>query len=173
MQPYPRTIQNDAGYKTRRNLRIAVSSCFGVLTVAFAVWWLRSYWWNDAVIVPIPGHRAIAVDSGRGYLTTRIFNYAGAPSSQGPKFSKQSTAINVTNVSGQATNSRFALPYRFMWHFGGLTQPFWAPFIACLCVAVIPWLRQLTMSKSFSLRALFIATTLLAVVLGLAMWAVR
>jgi hypothetical protein len=42
--------------------------------------------------------------------------------------------------------------------------PYWFPVVLSLVVAVAPWLRW---SRRFSLRTLLIATTLVAVVLGL------
>lgn len=174
MQPYPRIIQHDAGYQTRRNIRIGVSTCFGVPAVLLAMLWLRSYWWVDSVTVPISSRTAVAFDSGRGYLTTRLFDYSRAPITQGAKFTRTSTAIDESFLrQGSATTQRFVLPYRFMWQFGGLTQPLWAPLAACLCISVIPWFRQLAIPKRFSIRSLLIITTLVALALGLPVWAVR
>ena len=47
--------------------------------------------------------------------------------------------------------------------------PYWFPAFVCGIAAVLPWWRRTTWS--FSLRTLLIATTLVAVVLGLAVWA--
>ena len=49
-----------------------------------------------------------------------------------------------------------------------LAFPQWCPVLASMILAVIPWLRW-----RFSLRTLLIATTLVAVVLGIIVWAVR
>ena len=46
--------------------------------------------------------------------------------------------------------------------------PFWAPVLVLSLIAVAPWLPQ-----RFSLRTLLIATTLVAVVLGLIVWSIR
>jgi hypothetical protein len=174
MQPYPRIIQHDAGYQIRRNIRIGVSTCFAVMAAVLALLWLRSYWWVDAVTVPIFSRTAIAFDSGRGYLTTRRFDYSRAPISQRAKFTRTSTAIDESFLrQGSPTGQRFVLPYRFVWRFGGLTQPLWAPLVVCLCVAVAPWLRQLAIPTRYSIRSLLIITTLVALALGLAVWAVR
>jgi hypothetical protein len=48
--------------------------------------------------------------------------------------------------------------------------PHWFPTMAIAILAAIPWLRW---SKRFSLRALLIATTLVALVLGLVVWALQ
>ena len=46
----------------------------------------------------------------------------------------------------------------------------WFPVLLSIMLAVAPWIR---LSKRFSLRTLLIATTLVAVVLGLVVWAAR
>jgi hypothetical protein len=48
-----------------------------------------------------------------------------------------------------------------------LIIPYWLPCLATATLAIIPWLRR------FSLRTLLIAMTLIAVVLGLVIWAAR
>jgi len=52
-----------------------------------------------------------------------------------------------------------------------ITFPFWFAFAIAAFLATAPWLRQL--SLRFSLRTLLIATTLIAVALGLIVWATR
>jgi hypothetical protein len=51
-----------------------------------------------------------------------------------------------------------------------IAGPFWCPVLAMAVIASISWLPW---SSRFSLRTLLIATTLVAVVLGLAVWAIR
>jgi hypothetical protein len=47
-----------------------------------------------------------------------------------------------------------------------LQAPLWFPTLICAIGATLPWV-----SVKFSLRAMFIATTLVAVVLGAVVWA--
>ncbi len=47
-------------------------------------------------------------------------------------------------------------------------MPHWFLLVTCGVASVIPWI-----SYRFSLRTLLIATTLVAIVLGLAVWAAR
>jgi hypothetical protein len=49
-----------------------------------------------------------------------------------------------------------------------VTAPFWFPMLLTTLLVVAPWLQSL--SWRFSLRTLLIATTLVAVVLGLVVW---
>ena len=51
-----------------------------------------------------------------------------------------------------------------------LIIPYWLPCLAAATIALLPWLKW---SKRFSLRTLLIATTLVAVALGLIVWAAR
>jgi hypothetical protein len=48
--------------------------------------------------------------------------------------------------------------------------PIWSAGMVAFALAVVPWLR---LSKRFSLRTLLITTTLVAVVLGFAVYAAR
>ena len=48
---------------------------------------------------------------------------------------------------------------------GALRTPYLLPFLIVVLVATAPWLR-----RSFSLRTLLIATTLVAIGLGLIVW---
>jgi hypothetical protein len=52
-----------------------------------------------------------------------------------------------------------------------VTVQHWLVILVMGVVAVVPWIRQLRLR--FSLRTMLIATTLVAVVLGLIVWAVR
>src|SRR3954447_21045285 len=49
--------------------------------------------------------------------------------------------------------------------------PYWFPLLISIAFAAAPWLRELKLR--FSLRTLLVATTLIAVVLGLIVWAAR
>jgi hypothetical protein len=51
----------------------------------------------------------------------------------------------------------------------GHMVPYWAIVLPSAALASVPWIRW---SKRFSLRTLLIATTLVAVVLGVVVWAV-
>jgi hypothetical protein len=58
----------------------------------------------------------------------------------------------------------------FSWDYDYLALPYWFVVATPAVVAIAPWIRC---SKQFSLRTLLIATTLVAVVLGLVVWTVR
>jgi hypothetical protein len=52
-----------------------------------------------------------------------------------------------------------------------VAAPYWFPVATVAMIAVLPWMREL--KWQFSLRTLLIATTLIAVVMGLAVWATK
>jgi hypothetical protein len=52
-----------------------------------------------------------------------------------------------------------------------LEIPYWVPVVFITALAIVPWIRQLRWR--FSLRTLLIAMALIAVVLGLAVYAAR
>jgi hypothetical protein len=54
---------------------------------------------------------------------------------------------------------------------GVVVFPYWSGVLLAVTLAAAPWIRQL--NWRFSLRALLIAITLVAVVLGLVVWAAK
>ena len=54
-----------------------------------------------------------------------------------------------------------------------LQFPFWFAVVQTTLLMLLPWLSLLPFSSRFSLRTMLIATTLLAVVLGLMVWTIR
>ncbi len=54
-----------------------------------------------------------------------------------------------------------------------IAGPLWCPILLTTLLAILPWTISLDRLRRFSLRTLLIATTLVALVLGLAVWAAR
>jgi hypothetical protein len=65
--------------------------------------------------------------------------------------------------------SNFGLGFAGSWDRYGLVAiiPIWFPVMIASIVAVAPWIKY---RPRFSLRTLLIATTLIAVVLGVVVW---
>jgi hypothetical protein len=59
-------------------------------------------------------------------------------------------------------------PQMFVRRSTGIAIPYWSLALVTGCSAALPWFTY-----RFSLRTLLIATTLVGVVLGLAVWALR
>ncbi len=128
-----------------RYLRIAFSATCGIACVLLIVLWVRSYWWMDST----------------GYLT----------SVQGKLFVQEYLIINSPTGSafrGPCGITSLPTGWGFVPIDGGVTLPIWSLVVPMAILAAVPWIRW-----RFSLRTLLIATTLVAVVLGLIVWLVR
>ncbi|MGD9632267.1 MAG: hypothetical protein AB7G28_25850 [Pirellulales bacterium] len=152
-----------------RKLRIAVSVFFGLLTVALCVLWVRSYWRVDALEANVAFY-IFGVSSAVGEIEIGYEEFFF-----GVDFSFSSTPI-VPEVNkflwfGWDGKSKFPT---FGFGFDGLTLtlPIWFLALICAACAVTIW-RSTDASTRFSRRTLLIATTLVAVVLGIGVWLAR
>jgi hypothetical protein len=151
-----------------RKLRIAWSVMCAIATVLLIVLWVRSYWWLDGISSPMSNGLGFQVYSTDG----RIVCSEGSPA--GPTQSKP-WELNIgyehTLEGAEASNSVFRgfdiLREPCVTRIRG---PHWFPVLIFAALTAAPWLRG---SRKFSLRTLLIATTLVAVVLGLVAWAAR
>ena len=68
--------------------------------------------------------------------------------------------------------SDFGLVFAGSWDTYGVVAiiPIWFPVMLASVIAVVPWIKS---SPSFSLRTMLIAMTLVAVVLGVGVWAAK
>ena len=152
-----------------RRVRIAVSVFFALVAVALCVLWVRSQDHIDRLTWHYRRPRAIQVGTEPGRIDIKVFT--DAP-----------TIIPATNSH----------PSRQLWTpfvetmrlYGGVTN--WTPEImndpSGTIIAIPQWLLVTMLGlfasaswliTRFSLRALLIATTLLAVLLGLGVWLAR
>jgi hypothetical protein len=140
-----------------RDLRIAVSAVFGVLCVVLLVLWVRSYWklstFGEYVT---PSHR-YHLYSFKGQLVLSKYqrSWAGAE------------LILAVPIEGLEEVAAHPPGFGIATWYGGdfIVVSYWLMIVANLCLAIMPWLAW-----RFSLRTLLIATTLIAVVLGLVVW---
>ena len=142
-------------------LRIAASVFFAVVTVALCVLWVRSYRSEDR----LSGHAAsvgVRFYSSRGWIVC-FKNNAISPGQYtwsmelgsdywlAPDDSRLGFSSPVSFFSGATTSN--------------ISMPHWFVIVIASSLVVIPWIRW-----RFSLRTLLIATTLVAIVLGLGVW---
>ena len=163
-----------------RYLRIAFSATCGIACVLLVVLWVRSYWIVD-VLEKRTASQRVQVESRTGRLTFWQFNPVTLKMS--PKDTKNlldSMAIGQFYGCCPVDNG----PRRPYWHQasilsfgrfgGGLDRvtfvPYWFPVLISAACTALPWIRW---SRRFSLRTLLIATTLIAVVLGAVVYAMR
>jgi hypothetical protein len=161
-----------------RKLRIAFSVTCGIACVLLVVLWVRSYWWLDYFhgnVGPTTAH------STPGYLQSRNLFMA---TRQGRFFIASSPVktkrLNITIRESLPNDEERAIllqenlglelnDIQLPWLTrNSVASPYWVPFILTATVAALPWIRW-----RFSLRTLLIATTLVAVVLGLIIYASR
>ena len=145
-----------------RKLRIAWTVGWGIACLLLIALWVRSYWRGDDLVVTLTKTKQLELQSVNGVCIGFI---AYAPSRpiktfaryrQGPPEGFANATLRHEVVGGD-------LALDIVWAAHWLVAAVFAVF------SVLPWARQFR----FSLRTLLIATTLVAVVLGLAVWATR
>jgi hypothetical protein len=142
-----------------RKLRIAWSVGWGTACVLLIVLWVRSYWWAEIFSYTNRANVFVGVRFERGILQI----YRGNVRPIGPGWNHQLLELPASTFRA----------FYSSWKNGyGMTQvQDWFPVLVSAVFAIRPWMRQL--SVRFSLRTLLIATTLVAVVLGLIVWLSR
>jgi hypothetical protein len=142
-----------------RKLRIAWSLGWGVTCVLLVALWVRSYWRADD-LARFQGGNMYLVESAHGSLGLLCSRSLGAP-----------------NMGAFVTAPLDATWYRhsvFGWDEtydpNMAYVPHWLLALLLLAPAGVPWMRGIP--SRFSLRTLLIATTLVAVLLGLVVWLV-
>ena len=144
-----------------RTLRIVVSVFFGVLTVALCVLWVRSKARVTEMYFGSSPYR-VSIASADGLCGIAFTPDSGPVPHSGPLTDEMKEELAKRN------------PYGFGWarspHVGFII-PFW--LLTILSGFTAAGIHHKHLSRQFSLRTLLIATTLVAVVLGLAVWAVR
>jgi hypothetical protein len=142
-----------------RYFRILWTVLCGVAAVLLIVLWVRGYWITDCLRRSTPSTRYTSVSSEAGSI--QVASLPHTPVVMGWDYHRRASlkAPLWRCVLGEFDY----ISYESSWV---VTIPFWLPAIGVLAAGVspaIPW--------RFSLRTLLIATTLVAVVLGLVMWA--
>jgi hypothetical protein len=145
-----------------RKLRIAWSVAWGLACILLIALWVRSERFCDLISKTDSSSRITTFCSSDGKLwfgrelTTR----AHKPPTFKPK--TNDWKYTLIEVAGNAE------PRAFVFRFTSKTQkvqlPYAVPILFCIGAGMAPWIRR------FSLRTLLIATTLVAVVLGLIVW---
>jgi hypothetical protein len=157
-----------------RGLRIAWSVGFGILCLTLICLWVRSYWWAGGIGCQIQLQQRLDINWGPDGLNFHIWS---TPPALGDKLIRHrwSKRVDAEWISNYQYND-LPLPRTigFRWrrvvNVLLVTIPFWFPLLVFATFAALPWLPW---STRFSLRTLLIVTTLVAVGLGLGVWATR
>jgi hypothetical protein len=143
-----------------RGLRIAWSVAWGILCVLLVVLWVRSYWRMDIVAIPSPPERFMAVSYyGRIYWSKVALDKAVSKPGAVGSLSIHDDWATVQQVIDDLFNDGSDHSARHV---------IWVLVAGTL--AAFPWAES---KWQFSLRTLLIATTLIAVGLGLMVWALK
>jgi hypothetical protein len=137
-----------------RGLRIAWSMWWGIVCVLLVVLWVHSYVSLDSISF-YRGREAIQFASRNG----RVFVFPFTLSTP------HVIGCDVNSGSTDAETDLLISELRINRHDYQWVAPYWLLTAISGITAVLPWIR-----RRFSLRTLLIATTLIAVVLGLVVW---
>jgi hypothetical protein len=144
-----------------RKLRIAFSAVCGILCLALIVLRVRNYWWGDAIGGLLSQTLMLSSWSINGGMVVQV-TYAP----YGYNWYLHQTSLSQPEFS--------ASKVYFFSHFQLLPNhvalPHWSVVVLSAAFGVLPWIKP---SRQFSLRALLIATTLVAALLGAIVYAVR
>ena len=132
-----------------RAMRIAWTAFWGVAAVLLVVLWVRSYWWTDFLM---PSSRAGVVSATGSLICIR-----DSPLDWPLGWTSIRPDANLVEAT-RSEASLNAIIVMYCWLVLGT-----------LLLASSPWL----MRKRFTTRTLLIATTLVAVGLGLMVWSTR
>ena len=147
-----------------RRVRIAVSVFFGLLTLALCVLWVRSYWYVEQVLCTVDEHfifmgslpgvfgfSILAEESVDPWIIYRLSTKEWLASGEGQWLEQSWGGFHISYIDGPV-----------------VMAPYWCWLLMPATLAAMPWLHYL---KRFAVRTMLIATTLVAVVLGLIAWA--
>ena len=146
-----------------RKLRIAWSVGWSIAYLLLIVLWVRSFSRWDGIEVPMVRMNGISVSSVHGVVILDTFSerYGKQRLTSWHVYSSKLTPDIAENFVGQPT-FRISLS-KFV---SEILFPHWVCVSIAGVLAALPWLP-----RRFSLRTLLIATTLVAVVLGIIVWA--
>lgn len=157
--------------KVVRGLRIAWTAWWGILCVLLIVLWALSYYRPTDPPFPLFTSRDFAVHSKRGLMIAAqgLIHDQTSNNSNSPFFPNRTQLVDGARVRPHLSWSGFHFHlgvHRWTWF---LQLPYW--FLVMLAAALAA--RTISWSRRFSLTTLFVATTLISVVLGLVMGAIR
>jgi hypothetical protein len=173
-----------------RKLRIAWSVAWGIVAVLLIALWVLSYWWFDQFIRAVSASAYFGCTSVQGQIELGLTNdpslsatfvknrwlWKRFPMSRWQEALDGPVAYYVASAPGPFLSISIRKPSFSTTSFSTSTPaadayeanvPYWMLVVIVSLAAVGPWLPW---SNRFSLRTLLIATTLVAVGLGLIVW---
>jgi hypothetical protein len=156
-----------------RKLRIAFSAVCGIVCLLLIVLWVRSNSWIDSIHgTGYP--KQFWCESLHGEMGLLVLTDPGVQPRNLRFFSRPPEAVPYYSTGlydDWSTPFSTALGIRWTFVGGfGLVIPYWMPVVFIGMIGTIPWVPW---SRRFSLRTLLVATTLVAVLLGAVVYAMR
>jgi hypothetical protein len=151
-----------------RKLRIAFSACCGLAAVLLLVLWVRSYWWVEGFAVPLTSKYYFGAASQPGCVGFAFHPMGQLSSSQIRRFQRFQTETWLEPVRRERLPNISRVWGTFNFRRYSYIVPDWFVLISLATLAAVPWFRW-----RFTLRTLLVATTLIAVLLGVVVWAIR
>jgi hypothetical protein len=154
-----------------RKLRIAWSVAWGLVAVllcVLCVLWARSYWWRESLVGNLsPYVPLLSLSSDAGQLKYADVRRDGISPSEFAIISRRAEeSLKIVGAFDSRLVAGFGIRLaRDSW---AMAAPHWFPAVVFAALAALPWIRW-----RFRLRTLLIATTLVAVVLGLIGYALK
>ena len=143
----------------RRRVRIAVSVFLGVVAVALCVSWVQSYWWDDSLTVKI-GDRTIWVESLDGIIFMAVDPHWYPYNRWFINEASESRPNGLPRMMGFGLGEDFTRGYF-------VAIPHWFAILVTMALAAS---NNRSIRFQFSVRSILVAMTLVAVILGLAVW---
>jgi hypothetical protein len=149
-----------------RKLRIAWSVFWGLAAVLLIVLWVRSYSRYDCVTRFDANRVRTSLDSGSAVICFAQFDYGKRSPvpilTYGWRWERSQP---IAEADAKPTGPSFQWDHEPVGL--GVSFPHWFPVLVFAALAMMPWVRW---TKHYSLRTLLIATTLVAVVLGVVVY---
>jgi hypothetical protein len=135
-------------------LRIAVTALCLTACALLVALWVRSYWQSIDVDLPISSGAGVGLQITNGTIAAQF----------GDSQQYRLLGLLINDLEVEFNSPPLLKLGDFRWGERYVRAPFWFITLAVSTVACVPWIQW---SKRFSLRTLLIATTLVAVGLGL------
>ena len=155
-----------------RAIRIAATAILLSIGGLFVLLWVRNFWRADVAWAPLPGggHALFASQEGQTEVSLSLpssrARFGTSPPNASPCWDAQSYMATPKSVWQILLARSKPFRYRRMWYGRefNMIVPYWFLVPLTCLLAAAPWIRW---SKRFSLRALLIATTLVAITLAI------
>jgi hypothetical protein len=148
-------------------IKITWSALCGLAAVLLVLLWVRSYWVTDFLNCSSPtASEAISYSVGtkHGILKLGRMTFPLGPN----------VFVSFTGWTHVAVKTDDEGVRSFAWDHDSEEFAFQFPiFLPAIVVVATAWIPWITWRKRFGLRTLLIATTLVAIVLGVVVWSIR